>query len=155
MAIIKRKIWCWVRIRWKKAKKFNQKKFYRPKTVTHSDKSVKTKFFCYFFADNFFAWVFLQLFQRIRNQHHILHFYFIFFLYLFYLSAWCLCLSDDKNPSIYTAIQRKTVQGRGARTVPRRFRQLSLIYECRKERFWPVPDRHMGRWLYSQHFAVV
>jgi len=45
------------------------KKSYNPELLHICSNKSKTPFFCHFFVDNFFAWFFLQLFQRIRNNH--------------------------------------------------------------------------------------
>ncbi len=60
-------------IRWQKCKKFTQKS-YRPKGFTHSYESQPLNFSVTFLLMSFLAWVFLQLFQQIRNQRQILHF---------------------------------------------------------------------------------
>ncbi len=68
VGIIKRKILCWVRIRWKKFKEIH------PKEVIghnrHTVIKVKDSIFSYFSLITF-----LQLFHRIWNQHRILRFW--------------------------------------------------------------------------------
>jgi hypothetical protein len=78
MGIIKRKIRCRVRIRWKKCK-ILIKRSYRPKTFANSNKKSKTQFFCHFFA-----WVFCNFFNGFEISIFfipILHFWKIIFSY--------------------------------------------------------------------------
>ncbi len=87
--IKKRRIARWFRIRWKSCKKMHPKKVIR-KNVTE----ICTFFtFTYVrqtcFACNFFLCIFLQLFQRIRNQHEILRFSISFFIFLGHIGTFC------------------------------------------------------------------
>ncbi len=54
------------------------KRSYRPETFAYSNKSKKLNFSVAFLLitkyNTFFAWIFLQFFQRIRNQHTVIHF---------------------------------------------------------------------------------
>jgi hypothetical protein len=63
MGIIKCKIQCWFRIRWKSAKKFTQKS-YRRKTFAHSNKSKKLHFSVTFLLITFFHEFFRNFFTR-------------------------------------------------------------------------------------------
>ncbi len=67
MGIVKRKIWCWVRIRWKKCKKI-PKNSYLAENFFHTVIKLKTQFFCHFFINNFFRKSFLANFSMDSNE---------------------------------------------------------------------------------------
>ncbi len=53
----------------------HQKKVISKTSLTNMSKSEKSAYFRHIFANNFFVCIFSNLFQRIRNQREILHFF--------------------------------------------------------------------------------
>ncbi len=68
MGSINRKIRCWARICWKKMQKNRPREVIGRKLLHTKNKSQKL-----FFSVTFFAWFFLQLSQRLRNQQILDH----------------------------------------------------------------------------------
>ncbi len=63
MGILKRKMSMLSSNSLKEMLKSTPKRSYRPETFAYSNKSKKTKFFCRFFADNFFRMSFFAIFS--------------------------------------------------------------------------------------------
>jgi len=74
MGTKKRRIWCWVESVEKVAKKFPQGKLHIWELLYTVLKVEKVHNSYTFMQITFFVGIFLQLFQRIRNQHQILRF---------------------------------------------------------------------------------
>ncbi len=98
----KRKISCWFRIRWKSFEKTHPKTVFSKNVTEICPFSLLLMFVKLVLLVTSFWYIFLQLFQRIRNQREILRFwyFFVFFakkFFLVHISTFCKLWSQMRK----------------------------------------------------------